>query len=87
MFSAPLVAREWGEGVVQAAKCVPVCQVLVRFLLGDAVYGETTDRLCWLPEPTPLLKSKKKFMCTRVYKHFAKILQGGLRSKNRSILK
>jgi hypothetical protein len=56
MFSAPLVARERGEGVVQAAKCVPD-SLFVKFLLCDAVYGgnETTDRLCWLPEPIPLL--------------------------------
>ncbi len=58
MFSAPLVAREWGRGGDKQQNV----SLFVRFLhtvLCDAVYGETTDRLCWLPEPIPLLKNKK----------------------------
>jgi hypothetical protein len=64
MFSAPLVAREWGRGG-EGDKQQNV-SLFVKFLLCDAVYGETTDMLCWLPEPIPLLKNKNLFMCSIV---------------------
>jgi hypothetical protein len=64
MFSAPIVAREWGGGGEDKQQNV---SLFVKFLLCDAVYGETTARLCWLPEPIPLLKKENLFMCRTVH--------------------